>query len=333
MIESDVRLRAAIPLASAAPAGTNGAAAGDDAPAAAAEALTGSERSVNLGKRFFNAKTAASFLIGIAILVSVFRVTSIHPSEILVQLRQLDVRLYALAIMIYASTFLFRGLRWQRLLHNVGSRVRLVPLTEVIFLSWFVNSIVPAKLGDLYRGYLLRREYGLSMSRTMGTVVAERVVDILTLVLLLGSAGYFVLKTRVSGDVTNLLHVGWGLFAVLVVGMFVLYRYGERLMRFFPHRIQDVYAKFAHGTFNSLHPAPPVLLLTVLAWGAEAGRLFFVMKALHVPVGPVGALFIVAAISLALIAPTPGGLGAVEGAFVIVLAVFGVSTSWRWRWR
>jgi uncharacterized protein (TIRG00374 family) len=107
--------------------------------------------------------------------------------------------------------------------------------------------------------------------------------------------------------------------------MFVVYQYGERLIRFFPHRIQDVYGKFAHGTFNSLHPAPPVLLLTALAWGAEAGRLFLVMKALHVPVGPLGALFVVAAVSLALIAPTPGGLGAVEAAFVAILSVFGVS--------
>src|SRR6266542_301833 len=156
------------------------------------------ERSVNLGRRFFNAKTAVSFLIGIAILIAVFRVTSIHPAEILAQLRQIDPVLYLLAIVTYATTFAFRGLRWQRLLANVGCRLPLVPLTEVIFLSWFVNSVVPAKLGDVYRGYLLRREFGLSMSRTVGTVVAERVLDILALILLLGSTGFFVLRTRAS---------------------------------------------------------------------------------------------------------------------------------------
>jgi uncharacterized protein (TIRG00374 family) len=133
-----------------------------------------------------------------------------------------------------------------------------------------------------------------------------------------------VLSNRVSGDLDELLHLGWVLFAVLLLGMLAAYRYGERLMRFFPHRVQHIYSQFAHGAFRSLHPAPPVLALTALAWFAEAGRLFWVMKALHVGIGPLGALFIMAAISLALIAPTPGGLGAVEAAFVAILAVFSV---------
>src|SRR5438874_11593251 len=105
MIETDLRLRAALPVSPAPPEATNGAAGGEPGEPAAPETREADERSVNLGRRFFNAKTAASFLIGIAILVSVFRVTSIHPSEILAQLRQLDFRLYALAIAVYATTF------------------------------------------------------------------------------------------------------------------------------------------------------------------------------------------------------------------------------------
>src|SRR5438034_898072 len=100
MIETTPRLRAALalsPAAASAPATTADT-------GGSREARDADERSVNLGRRFFNAKTAASFLIGIAILVSVFRVTSIHPSEILAQLRQIDVRLYALAIATYATT-------------------------------------------------------------------------------------------------------------------------------------------------------------------------------------------------------------------------------------
>ena len=322
MIDTDTRAPAAAPADGAAPPQPGEPGPGPTRADASREA---DDRGVSLGRRVFNAKTAVSFLIGIAILVSVFRVTSIHPAEILAQLRQIDPGLYALAIVTYATTFVFRGLRWQRLLANVGSRLALLPLTEVIFLSWFVNSVVPAKLGDVYRGYLLRREFGLSMSRTIGTVVAERVVDVLALIVLLGVTGFFVLRTRASAQVDNLLIAGGVLFAVLVIGMWILYRYGERLVRFFPARVQEYYERFAHGTFSSLNPLPLVIVLTVLAWSAEAGRLFFVMKSLHVPVGPLGALFTVAAISLALIAPTPGGLGAVEAAFVAILAVFGVS--------
>lgn len=283
------------------------------------------DRSVNLGRRFFNIRTLLSFLLGIAILVGVFRFTSIQPEEIWAQLLLVDGRIYALAVLSYVLTFPFRGLRWQRLLANVGSRLPLALLTEVIFISWFVNSILPGKVGDVYRGYLLRKEFGLSLSRTIGTVVAERLMDMLALIVLLGASGYLVLRSRVSPFVDQALHVGWIGFAVLLIGSVVMYRYGERLMRFFPPRIQEVYGRFAHGTFASLTRLPWLLALwTVLAWSAEAGRLYFVMQSMHMDVGPVAALFTVAAISLSLIVPTPGGLGGVEATFIVVLSVFGV---------
>ena len=283
---------------------------------------------MSLGRRFFNIKTALSFLLGIAILFTLFRATDIHPAELWPKLREVDFRIYALAALSYAVTFPFRGLRWQQLLRNVGSRLPMVPLVEVIFISWFVNSVLPGKVGDLYRGYLVRREYGLSLSRTIGTVVAERVIDLLGLILLLGTTGYLVLRNRVSPAVDQILHVGWIGLAVLVVGLVVTYRYGERVMALFPERIREIYARFAHGTFASLGASrslPLVALLTVLAWSAEAGRLYFVMQSLDLGIGPLAALFTVAAVSLSLIVPTPGGLGGVEAAFVLVLPVFGVA--------
>jgi glycosyltransferase 2 family protein len=282
---------------------------------------------VNLGRRFFNVKTGLSFLLGIAILFALFRFSDVQLSEILAQLREVDPRVYALAAICYTFTFPFRGLRWQRLLANAGSRLPLSQLTEVIFISWFVNSVLPGKVGDVYRGYLLRREHGLSLSRTVGTVVAERVVDLCGLVSLLGITGFFVLRNRVSPVVDGMLHAGWIGLAVLIGGLFVLNRFGDRLAALFPAPVQAIYAKFAHGTFaslSSLKGLPLLVLLTILAWSAEAGRLYFVMQALDVQLGPLAALFTVAAISLALIVPTPGGLGGVEAAFAGVLAVFGV---------
>jgi uncharacterized protein (TIRG00374 family) len=299
-------------------------------PAGSSAPAEPEERTVDLRARFFNIRTALSFVVGIAILIALFRFVEVDPNELLAQIRGVDVGLYALAIGCYVLTFPFRGVRWQRLLDNVGIRLPALPLTEVIFISWFVNSVLPGKIGDLYRGYVVKREHGVSLSRTIGTVVAERVLDLLCLILLLGLTGLLVLRNRVSPVVDGILHLGWIGLAVLVVGLFVTYRFGERVMAFFPHSIQEVYRRFAHGTFSSfsLRSAPVLAILTVFAWSAEAARLYFVVRALDVPgVGPLAALFTVAAISLSLIMPTPGGLGGVEAAFVLVLAVFGVDRS------
>jgi uncharacterized protein (TIRG00374 family) len=288
------------------------------------------ERAVNIGSRFFNLRTGLSFLLGIAILVGLFRYTNVDMDDLAAQLRRVDMRLYLLAMASYVLTFPFRGLRWQQLLRNAGVRLPVLPLTEVIFISWFVNSVLPGKIGDIYRGYMIKREHGVSLSRTVGTVVAERVVDLLCLILLLGVTGTLVLRSRVSPVIDGIIHAGWIGFAVLVAGMVVAYFFGGRLAALFPKRVQVIYERFAHGTFSSftLRSAPALILLTALAWSAEAARLYFVVRALDVPgVGPLAALFTVAAISLSLIVPTPGGLGGVEAAFVLVLAVFSVDRS------
>ena len=49
-----------------------------------------------------------------------------------------------------------RGLRWAILLRGTGFRIGVKDSTEIIFLSWLVNCVVPAKLGDVYRAYLLK---------------------------------------------------------------------------------------------------------------------------------------------------------------------------------
>jgi uncharacterized protein (TIRG00374 family) len=151
-------------------------------------------------------------------------------------------------------------------------------------------------------------------------------MDLLTLIALLGVSGGLVLRSQASSVVDSWIHVGWLAFGALIAGMLLAYRFGDRAVSFLPERFREAYGRFAHGTFASLRARSwPVLgPLTILAWSAEAARLYFVMQALQLNSGVLIALFTVAAVSLALIIPTPGGLGGVEGAFILVLAVFGV---------
>jgi len=78
-----------------------------------------------------------------------------------------------MGFIVYYSAFWLRGARWKQLLTNVGldNQEAKLPsvngLVEIIYLSWFVNCIVPAKLGDAYRSYLLKRNSGISFSSTI----------------------------------------------------------------------------------------------------------------------------------------------------------------------
>ena len=282
----------------------------------------------SVGRRFFTLRTGASFLFGIAILAWVVRSSALDPADVVEKLRAIDLSWYALAVGSYLTTFPFRGLRWQRLLAHNGTRLPVRPLTEVIFLSLFVNSVMPGKVGDVYRAFLIKREFGLSISRTVGTVLAERVADIVMLVGVLGVSGAMVLGgDRVDPRITQILEFGWAGVLLLLGGLLVMHRYGIAIVRILPARIQETYHRFAGGTFASFRNPHVLALLTALAWASEAGRLYCVVRSLGVVITPVESLFTVAAISLALIVPTPGGLGGVEAAFIGVMPLFGVPAS------
>ena len=277
-------------------------------------------------RRLLNVRTGISFLVGLAVLVVVVQAADVNLEATGQVLLAADPWLYLLAIGCYVCTFPVRGLRWRRLLGNVGyPSLPLLHLTEVIYLSWFVNSIAPAKLGDVYRGYLLKRTSGVSFAHTMGTVAAERVIDVLALIVLLAASGLLVLQGRVGTETTHLVQLGTLVVVVIALGMLALRHVGPRVSRFFSVRIQGMYARFQEGIFHSFRGMPVVVALTLLAWLAEAARLFFVLHALHVPLLPVTVLFVLTTASLLLVAPTPGGLGAVETGMVAVLVLVGQS--------
>jgi uncharacterized membrane protein YbhN (UPF0104 family) len=201
--------------------------------------------------------------------------------------------------------------------------MRVLHLMEVIFLSWFVNSILPGKLGDLYRGYLIRRNDNLPFSKTMGSIVAERIIDTVALVAVLAGSGLVVMRGRLTSELSGMLELGGLLILAIVAGLLLMWRLGPWLMQFFSARVQTLYRLFAHGTFRSFQSMPAVVLLTVLSWAAEAGRFYLVTKALGIELDPMSAVFAIAAASLLLIAPTPGGLGAVETGIVGMLVLLG----------
>ena len=77
----------------------------------------------------------------------------------------------------------FRALRWKQSLEPMGEKVRTSTCINAIFLSYGSSLVVP-RVGELLRCGVLKRYDGVSFSKGIGTVVTERVVDILIILLL-----------------------------------------------------------------------------------------------------------------------------------------------------
>lgn len=81
------------------------------------------------------------------------------------------------------SAQVFRALRWRQALEPLGDRPRLHTCINAIFLSYASSLVVP-RVGEFLRCGVLKRYDGVNFSRSVGTVVSERVVDMLMVLLL-----------------------------------------------------------------------------------------------------------------------------------------------------
>ena len=301
-----------------------------------------------LAKRFLNVRTLLSFVIGLAILAFVLSRADVNVAEIRARILQANMPLFAAALVLYYLTFLVRALRWQKLLANVGyanddvdadedgyrvvhgRSIRLPSvfgLAEIIMLSWFANCIVPAKLGDPYRAYLLKSTAGVSFSRTFGTILAERIIDMLLLFSLLAASVLVAFSGALPAAILSIMQAGLVLVALVIVGLIVMRNFGGFISRFVPRRFRSHYAAFEHGTLGSFQSMPLVLTYSVIGWAIEAGRLYLVCMSLGLTsLSPAIILFVALAAALLTTLPiTPAGLGFVESAIVGILLL---AASW-----
>ncbi len=291
----------------------------------------------SLGARLRSVRTWGSFLLAAGILLWAFRQARVEWGQVGGYLRGTNWGLVLLAWAFFYLNFPVRAWRWRRLLEGAGFEPGQAwpgwpALAEIIFLSWFANCLVPAKLGDALRGVLLKQRCGVSFSRTLGTVVAERILDMLTLFLLLLGSGWAAFGGELPPVVRKVFLLGTALALALLAGLGGLRVLGRWVRRLLPTgRWAEAYGRLEEGVLLSFAPRqlPLLLGLTLPLWLFEAGRLYLVTRALGgVPVGGWGLFFLALAAALLTAVPlTPAGLGVVESSVMGVLILFGVDPS------
>jgi len=284
--------------------------------------------SVDLGSRFVDWRTLLSFALALAILAFALKKSGVDPDTLKHQLSQVNPAFFIAAFAIYYLSFPLRTYRWRMLMHNANTgedrerldRTRFRDLLEILYLSWFANCVVPAKLGDLYRAFLARSSIGISASRTVGTLLAERVLDLVVLFPLLLLAAFLTFHDRLFADAT----LRWVIFGALALGLvalgtaLLLWRLGDRVINRLPQKIHLVMHAFREGALLSFRKdVMQLLVLSVLVWSCEGARLFLVLKSLGLvkqgEIGVSAALFLALGSSVVTTIPfSPGGLGLVD---------------------
>ena len=207
-----------------------------------------------LSRRLRDPRTIISIVLPIVLLVLIaFNLRGLDLSAWSATILAANPLLLVAAFAIFYLGFPLRGFRWQWLLRSAGTRIGLRDSTEIIFISWLVNCLVPAKLGDVYRAWLLRANFTVSLSRTFGTVFIERIFDLFAIAILGLAAGFWSFRGNLPTEVQIVFAIGVIFVLGLSIGLFTLRNFGRRALVRLPlpakEKLLEFYERFEEGVF------------------------------------------------------------------------------------
>jgi uncharacterized protein (TIRG00374 family) len=289
-------------------------------------------------------RTVIAIGLAVGLIVLFLRNADLHQVWASVKAARLEYLLLALVFQVL--TFLARAERWQYLLEPLGkTRFWVVFRTTVI--GFGASAVLPARAGEVIRPYLLARKEGLNATAAFATIVLERILDLVAVLLLL--AAFLLLfdpglEARDSA-VFSAIRFGGLLMAPVALAalvlMFFMAGHPETLHRWLlkaeailPPRFAVLIARFASSLAEGFAVVRQLRrLLAAVAWSLAvwltiAAGIWAVSVAFGVAMPFTGAWLMLAPLVVGVAVPTPGGVGGFHEAYRIgATAFFGAANN------
>jgi len=239
---------------------------------------------------------------------------------------------FLLMIVPYILTFLTKVWRWRVMFHPDEKRVPFGLLTASLMISYIP---LPFRMGEVARGVVASTRSGIPAPRVFSTIVVEKVLDVLTLLLLLGISLPFVgLPSQLQGSA---LLLGAIVLVVALVLLTLILRpdLARKLVGIvaarLPARLGPRITVATDQALQGLAPLrnPPIAarlaLWSLATWAINSLTVYLMMLAFNVEATPLAAVVLVVVTNLSMAVPSaPGYVGPFEAAVVAVLDLLGV---------
>lgn len=238
--------------------------------------------------------------------------------------RSFELNAFLWGLLLAAVNYLLRIVRWNRYLQALDIHVPRVE-SGLIFLSGFVMSVTPGKVGEVFKSLLLHESRQVPFVRSAPIVIAERLTDLVALVLLT-ALGCLAFPSGPAVAAAGAVVVG---AMVLLVSHRGLAEWALSLWSRLP--LIGASAKRLREAYESLHrltrvgPMVSGTLLACVAWGMECGSLYLIARGFEgVELDLASATFAYAASTIVgALAMMPGGLGVTEVGMTGLLQTLG----------
>jgi uncharacterized protein (TIRG00374 family) len=277
-------------------------------------------------------------LVVLAVATVALLLTAGDSRSTLAALAGVDWRWLALAITVHYGGFALRGHRWQLLLGALGHRLSYLYTTSLLLAGWFVSALLPARAGDAFRVLALRmpppHQPQVSVAPAIGTLVLERTLDILAILLLSAGASLFVLPGRIPTWLLWTYGLALAMVAIIAGVLLATPLLLERLRPLSPRPLWHKTLEFITQIADALrrlaqHPMIAVVTIgeSLLIWLCDGLLLWMVVRSLGEPFTLGAATFVALTVDIFAAVPlTPGGMGQIETAYAALLALLANAT-------
>jgi uncharacterized protein (TIRG00374 family) len=289
--------------------------------------------------RNFTVRTRTLLVSLLAAAIFAWFLSHANLAQVWLQVRHARADLLVASFGAMVLTYVVRAWRWQYLLNPIGpTRFRTAFRTTVI--GFAALGVLPVRAGDILRPYLLARQEGLSVSATIATILLERVLDLMAVLVLLALYVWWIADpSTIPAALLRPIEISSAAAAALAVAlmavMWVLAAHPERIGgvvltagRVLPHalaeRLSSLARTFSGGFAVARDPRglAAAAALSFPLWLAIAAEVWLVTAAFAIPMPFTGTFLIQALLVIGVAVPTPGGVGTYHEAYRIGVTTF-----------
>lgn len=290
-------------------------------------------------EKIINAVKYILFLgVGIALMYYLF--DDLKISEVLEEAKSMDFRFYALSGLFALTSHVARAIRWKYLIDALGYSTRTINVIGSVLQMYLFNILIP-RSGEVVRCGSIYKTEKVPVKKSLGTVVIERFVDLISLLIITALLFVFrfdIVKGLYEGStfpekVATLAENKMLVFVLIVAALLplllvILFRNRLMKIKIFA-KIFDLIGQAIDGLkkVGKLKQKWSFIGLTVLMWFMYFAMLYACFYAYEPTsvLGPSAGLAMFVAGSYGMVAPTNGGVGAWHAMALISLGVFGMN--------
>lgn len=282
-------------------------------------------------------KSTLRYLVFLAIGIALFWLASgtvEDPEALWADMRKVSWQGIVASVLMGYAAIVSRGLRWQLLLRPIGVKVATARGIHAVAFGYFANTFVP-RSGELARCAALNQTDGAAVDKLFGTVISERVIDLVMLLLFTGLAVIFNLQAFRDFSASFVLpEFGSGtvglLVTVVLAALYALWSQRRRLAAWPPvARIFTFLSGIGDGllSIKKMERKWAFIAHTIFIWNMYFWMAMVIFWSIDdlTEMAPAQALFIVVAGGFGMVIPAPGGIGSYHYAVQLAFIALGFS--------